>query len=329
MTSHDYPPIDAEIAQTVWPILLEQQKQGAQLTDEQFQQQVASGYGLWDPDLSHGGRIQARESTISSASGNEKIPVLVLSPTDGEGPFPCLYYTANGGKMQHSAKVGLTSTDTAWVAELGIVLVSIAPRVGPEHPHPAQVEDAYAGLQWIVEHADELRIDPAKIIIMGKSGGGGVAATLALYARDHGGPSIANQMLIYPMIDDRTDNPSSHFDVPPWTASNNRVGWKAILGDSAGGGDVSPYAAAARAENLEGLPPTYVEVGSAEVFRDESLDYGARLARAGVPVEVHSWMGGFHAFEIMAPASKVAEACLMVRTNYLQRALFSLSTSTS
>jgi acetyl esterase/lipase len=321
MSEHQYPPVDTEIANTVLPALIQAQEAGRQLSAEEFQAQVSVGQDAWSPDLSHGGRVVARETEIPSASGQEKLPVLILSPATGDGPFPVIYYTANGGKMQQGPTVGLMSTDTAWVADEGIVLVSIAPRVGPAHPHPAQVEDAYAGLSWIVENAPELKVDPSKIITFGKSGGGGIAAALGLYARDQGGPAIAHQMLIYPMMDDRLDNPSSHFDVPPWTHANNRVGWQAILGEDAGGPNVSQYAAASRAERVDGLPATYLEVGSSEVFRDETIDFGARLARAGVSVEVHSWMGGIHAFEIMAPDSKLAKAALATRSNYLQRAL--------
>jgi acetyl esterase/lipase len=326
MSTPQYPPLDSEFMRTYGPELLEQHAQTALLSPEEFRQLPG---GVWAPDLSHGGRIAARETSILSASGSEQLPTLVLSPVEGEGPFPCVYYVANGGKMWQDAKMALTSSDTAWVADLGLVLVSVSSRVGPEHPHPAQVEDAYVGLQWIVEHADELNVDPSRIVLMGKSGGGGVAAALGLYARDLGGPAIAGQMLIYPMLDDRLDNPSSNYDVPPWSARDNQIGWRAILGDATGGPDVSPYAAAARAEDLEGLPPTYVEVGSSEVFRDESIEYAARIAKAGGSVELHSYMGGVHAFEIFGPGTKLAELCLAVRTDYLRRALEALRDGTS
>jgi acetyl esterase/lipase len=131
------------------------------------------------------------------------------------------------------------------------------------------------------------------------------------------------------MIDDRDQNVSSAFDVAPWTQTNNRTGWQAILGDRAAGPDVSPYAAPTRATDLAGLPPAYLEVGSSEVFRDETLDYAAQLAQAGVPMEVHSWNGGFHAFELFAPDAELSKACLAARTSYLRRALHATSANPS
>ncbi|MFB7091059.1 alpha/beta hydrolase fold domain-containing protein [Streptomyces sp. NPDC056296] len=318
---HDHPPIDRDLAETAWPALLEKKKATHRLTAEEYQAHVKATVDWWPADLERGGAVEVTETTIESASGDQRLPVLILKPSSGSGPFPCLYYTANGGKMLQSTTMALTDVESRWVEELGVAVVSIAPRVGPQYPHPAQVEDAYAGLRWLVENAESLDIDPGRVIVYGKSGGGGIAAATALYARDRGGPHLAHQMLICPMIDDRPDNASSHYDVAPWTAANNRVGWSAILGDAAGGPEVSPYAAAARATDLGGLPPAYLEVGSSEVFRDETLDYASRLARAGVPMEVHSWAGGFHSFEISAPDANVSRACLAARTSYLERAL--------
>lgn len=321
---HDYPPIDRDLAETIWPVLLEQKQATDRLTAEEYTAHVKSTEDLWPADLERGGAVQVTETTIEAASGEQQLPVLILKPSARSGPFPCIYNTANGGKMLQSTTMALTDVEPGWVEDLGVAFITIAPRVGPEHPHPAQVQDAYAGLQWLVKNAGTLGIDPARIIIYGKSGGGGIAAATALYARDQGGPPLAGQMLIYPMIDDRPGNPSSHYDVAPWTRANNQVGWSAILGEAAGGPDVSPYAAAARATDLSGLPPAYLEVGSSEVFRDETLEYASRLARAGVPMEVHSWAGGYHAFEISAPAASISRACIMARTSYLQRALHAL-----
>lgn len=319
----EHPPIDRELAESVWPTFLEQKELGSKLTDQEFQQEIAQGTDVWNPDLSD---VDVEELTIPSASGQEELPVLILRPRGVHGPLPCIYYTANGGKMQQSSRVGLTDYEPRLVAELNVALVSIAPRVGPEHPHPAQVEDAYAGLVWIAENAERLNVDPTRLMVMGKSGGGGIAAATALYARDQGGSALAQQILIYPMLEDRATNVSSSYDVAPWTADNNRVGWGSILGDSAGGSDVSPYAAAARATDLAGLPATYMEVGSSEVFRDEDVEYALRLAQAGVPVEIHSWQGGFHAFEIMGPDANISRACLAARTSYFQRALHATAT---
>jgi acetyl esterase/lipase len=190
-----------------------------------------------------------------------------------------------------------------------------------ENPYPALAEDAYAGLVWTTEHAEELGIDPNHILVMGKSGGGGVATATALMARDRGGPALAHQILIYPMLDDREITVSSKFEGVIWDRTSNRTGWAAILGEDSGGPNVSPYAAAARATDLQGLPPAYLEVGSSEVFRDETLDYGARLAQAGVPMELHSWAAGYHGFELTSADAEVSRAAVAARTSYLRRAL--------
>jgi acetyl esterase/lipase len=264
--------------------------------------------------------------TIPSASGRDELPVLILRPRGVHGPLSCIYYTANGAKMQQSSRVAVTDYEPQLVNELDVDFISILPRVGPAHPHPAQVEDVYAGLMLIAENCERLNVDPARIMVAGKSGGGGIAAATALYARDQGGPAINHQILIYPMLDDRAVTVSSAYDVAPWTADNKRVGWSSILGESAAGADVSPDAAAARATNLVGLPATYVEVGSREVFRDEDLEYALRLAQAGVPVEIHSWQGGFHAFEFGGPEANMSRACHAARTSYFQRALYATAT---
>jgi acetyl esterase/lipase len=206
-----------------------------------------------------------------------------------------------------------------WVVEFNIVVVGLAVRAGPECPHPAQVEDGYAGLCWIAEHADSLNIDRDRLAIAGISGGGGVAAATALYARDHDGPRISQQILILPMLDDRETHPSGTFENVMWNRVSNRTGWAAILGDQAGGADVSPYAAPARAVDLRGLPPAYLDVYSCEVFRDEALDYGARLAQAGVPVELHLWAGGLHGSEGLAPQSELTKAAQSARRSFLRR----------
>lgn len=324
MMSAQTPPIDRELGEAAGPMLAATGAFTA-MSDADFMAMIGNTQGLPDEVLSHGGRVTIRHIEVPGGAPGVLLPALIATPADAAGPLPCIYYTANGGKMYQGDTAGLMATDTAWVAELGIVLVSISPRVGPEHEHPAQVEDAYAGLQWIHENATDLGVDAQRIVIMGKSGGGGIAAATALYARDQGGPSIARQMLIYPMLDDRTDTVSSTYDAPGWNAHANRVGWTAILGEAVGGPDVSEYAAAARAIDLSGLPPAYVEVGGSEVFRDEDLDYARRLLEAHVPVELHVWMGGFHGFEIIAPGIELARACLDARTSFIRRSLHDLA----
>jgi acetyl esterase/lipase len=210
-----------------------------------------------------------------------------------------------------------------WAEELGIVGVSVEYRLAPEHPHPAPVEDCYAGLVWTGKHADELGIDPSRLVIAGGSAGGGLAAGTALMARDRGGPALSHQMLMCPMLDDRGITPSSQEldGEGVWDRTSNLTGWTALLGDARGGPDVSPYAAPARAQDLAGLPATFIDVGSVETFRDEDIDYAARLSQAGVSVEFHMWPGGFHGFDGLAPQTALARAARAARLAYLRRAL--------
>jgi acetyl esterase/lipase len=319
-----HPPIDAELMETVWSSVIEA---GRGLTfgltlDRIPELREVSRPGLVTDDVLRRGRtVDLDERLIPGPPAAPELPALILRPAGHTEPLPCIFYTANGGKVFQSARAGLTHLEPDWVYDIGVVMVSVSPRVGPEDPHPAQVEDAYAGLSWTAEHADDLGIDPDHIVIMGKSGGGGIAAATALMARDRGGPALAHQILIYPMLDDREKTVSSKFEGVIWDRTSNRTGWTAILGEGCGGQNVSQYAAPARATDLGRLPPTYLETGSSEVFRDEIIDYAARLAQAGVPIELHSWAGGYHAFELTAPNAEISRAALAARTSYMRRAL--------
>ena len=161
------------------------------------------------------------------------------------------------------------------------------------------MEDIYSVFAWLHANAGQLGLDPTRIGIKGESGGGGFAAAAALYARDRQGPKFAFQHLIYPMIDDRT---AVRKDLHPyvgefvWTQENNYFGWRSLLGEEPGSADVSPYAAAARAVDVSGLPPTYISVGGLDLFLEENMIYADRLSRAGVPVELHMYPRAYHGF---------------------------------
>ena len=169
--------------------------------------------------------------------------------------------------------------------------------MAPEHPDPTPVTDCYAALRWLADNAATLDISPDRITVMGDSAGGGLAAGVTLMARDRGGPAIAQQILIYPMLDDRTTTPDPAL-VPSltWTYDDNVTGWGALLGG--GPQHVSPYAAPARAQDLTNLPPTFIDVGDLDIFRDEDIAYAQRLIEAGVPTELHLYPGCPHAFEV-------------------------------
>jgi acetyl esterase/lipase len=172
-------------------------------------------------------------------------------------------------------------------------------RLSPETAYPGPLEDCYAALKWFSENATELGVDAGNIAIAGGSAGGGLTAGLALLSRDRGGPAIAFQAPLYPMIDDRNITPSSYEFTEPrfWSREKNEFGWEAYLGPLYRG-DVPYYAAPARAENLAGLPPTYTLVGELDLFRDETIDYCTRLMQAGVPVELHVYAGCYHGFDM-------------------------------
>jgi len=232
--------------------------------------------------------------------------VRLFRPIGGEEGFrhPALLHLHGGGYVKGTAR-GSDATNAALAAELACVVASVEYRLAPEHPYPAAVEDAYAALRWLHDEAAALSVDPARIAISGESAGGGLAAALALLARDRGGPGILFQNLIYPMLDDRT---GSTVDAGPlagefvWTPENNRFGWSALLGTAPGGEDVPAYAAPARAEDLSGLPPAFISVGALDLFLEENLAYATRLIRAGVPTELHVFPGAYHAFDAVPTA---------------------------
>lgn len=215
-------------------------------------------------------------------------------------PLPALLWIHGGGYVLGDPDIddGLCEQ---FVLNANCVVVSVDYRLAPQNPYPAALEDCYAALKWMVSQAEELKIDTARIAIAGASAGGGLTAALALLARDRGGPKIAFQMPLYPMIDDRNITPSSYEinkeNFPKlWNREQNRLAWSLYLGDTAKD-EVPPYAAPARARDLTGLPPAYTCIGVLDLFRDETIEYVNRLAQADVPVEFHLYPGCFHGFE--------------------------------
>jgi acetyl esterase/lipase len=204
----------------------------------------------------------------------------------------------------------------ALIEEFGFVAVTVDYRLAPEHPHPVPVEDCYAGLVWMADNAGELGFDPAKLIIGGGSAGGGLSAGVALLARDRKGPDLAGQLLLCPMLDDRNDTASTreYAEAGVWSRRSNEFGWQSLLN-----GRTSPHAAPSRATDLSGLPPAFIEVGVAEIFRDEDVEYARGLWLAGVPGELHVWAGAYHGFDRLAPDSEVTRAALAARSSWLRR----------
>ncbi|HMO55943.1 MAG TPA: alpha/beta hydrolase, partial [Roseiflexaceae bacterium] len=214
-------------------------------------------------------------------------------------------------------------TVKAMVTELGCAAVSVDYRLAPDTPHPGPVEDCYAALKWLHTNAGELGVDPGRLAIGGASAGGGLAAALGLLTRDRGEVQLVFQLLIYPMLDDRTvttSDPHPYTGEFLWTHDANRFGWTALLGQEPGSPGVSPYAAAARAEDLANLPATFISVGALDLFLEEDLEYARRLMRAGVPTELHVYPGAYHGFN-MAAEARTSQAYTRDIMNALRRAL--------
>lgn len=210
-----------------------------------------------------------------------------------------------------------------WARAAGAVVVSVGYRLAPQHPDPTPAEDCWAGLDWTVGHAAELGIDAGRIVLAGHSAGAGLAAGVALRARDEGAPALLGQMLMCPMLDDRERTPSSAAldEEGVWDRTSNRVGWTALLGERRGGTDVSPYTAPARAGDFAGLAPAYVDVGAVETFRDEAVEFAGRIWLDGGDAELHVWPGAYHCFEIVAPTAALTRRALAARAEWMARIL--------
>lgn len=251
------------------------------------------------------------------------VRVRVYRPTRAPGVLPALVWIHGGGYVLGTPEMNDPQCAT-FARELPALVVSVDYRLAPEHPYPTPLEDCYAALRWTWEQAERLGVDRTRIAIGGASAGGGLCAGLALLARDRGEVPVRFQLLIYPMIDDRNQTPSSYEITERrliWTREWNLIGWRAYLGQEPGGEGVPPYAAPARADNLAGLPPAYVMVGTADLFRDEDITYAQRLMQAGVPTELHVFAGAFHGFDSFAPQAWVSQRANAEVLAVLRRAL--------
>lgn len=267
--------------------------------------------------------VSVETLTVPGANGAPPVRVLAYSPTNVAGLRPAILHIHGGGYVVGTADM-TDVANRALAAELGCAIFSVDYRLAPETAHPGPVEDCYTALKWVSDNAARFKVDATRIGVKGESAGGGLAAALALLARDRGEIGLAFQHLIYPMIDDRTcirDEPHRFVGEFVWTPADNRRGWSALLGQAPGGPDISPYAAAARAADLTGLPPTFIGVGALDLFLEEDLDYARRLTRVGVPVELHVYPGAFHGFGMM-PTARVSLAAERDSREALRRALY-------
>lgn len=254
--------------------------------------------------------------------GAPDVPVYVYRPHTLSKPGAALLFIHGGGYIIGAAQMFHT-TPARYARELGIVVVSVDYRLAPETPFPGPLEDCYAALRWIQEQADALGVDPARIAIAGESAGGGLAAALTQLAHDRGEVTPRFQLLLYPMLDDRTTLKADHAGRGEfvWTPASNLLGWSAYLGRKPALDDAPVYAAPARRQNLAGLPPAWIGVGELDLFYPENAEYARRMTEAGVPCELYTVTGAYHAFEAFRPDAPISQAFLTQSLAALRQAL--------
>ncbi len=269
-------------------------------------------------DIPPNPNVTSEDRTVPGPEGAPDITVRIYRPVDATGTLPGIYFIHGGGMILGDID-GEDAVATQICERVDAVVVSVEYRLAPEHPYPAPVEDCYAGLVWMARHASELRFDPDRLAVYRGSAGGGLTIATSMLARDRGFPALRFQMPIYPMIDDRNETPSSHeiTDIGLWDRAGNIEAWKWYLGD----GKPDQYAAPARAEDLTGLPPTFIDVGTVDLFRDEDITFAMRLMQAGVPTELHVNPGAYHAAEVFAPECELSGVIWARRIEALRRAL--------
>ena len=251
-------------------------------------------------------QVTRTDHEIESPDGF-RFAIRVHRGVDAPDGQPIIVWLHGGGMVAGTYLIDDIRFDK-WCGALGVVGVAVDYGLAPERPYPGPLEDCYAALRWAHDHAGEIGGDAGRIGIGGNSAGGGLAAGLALMARDRNEVAVAFAALVYPMIDDRMTTPSSGWAVPTWPPAANDFGWSSYLADVGGRGadDVPVYAAPARATDLAGLPSTFISVGALDGFLDEDVDYAARLLRAGVPTELHVYPGAPHGFDLMMPGTQIA-----------------------
>jgi acetyl esterase/lipase len=311
------PPIDQELAALMLAAQVKPTMELEQLIQNRSAAQVPT---IEESVAKHD--LVLQDHVIPGLAGDPDLLVTVLKKRNHVAGGAGVYHIHGGGMVGGNR---FTSIDRVieWIDLFDCVAVTVEYRLAPEHPDPAPVNDCFAGLSWTAAQASTLGFDPARLIIVGGSAGGGLAAGATLMARDRGGPNIYAQILISPMLDDRNQSISSHQidGVGVWDRTSNQTGWGALLGGRRGTDEVSIYAAPARAGDYTGLPVTYVDCGSAEVFRDEDIAYALAIWAAGGVAELHVWAGAHHGFDVIFPTAKLSELARRTRNEFMARML--------
>lgn len=254
--------------------------------------------------------LQTATSKLQDRGGevvqNGPWSVRIHRPTAAAASAPAILWIHGGGYVLGSAAQD-DPLCKKYAEETGAIVASVEYRLAPEHPFPTPLEDCYAALLWL---ATQPGVDPDRIAIAGASAGGGLAAALALLARDRGEVKPVLQVLAYPMIDDRTAQRAgideSGFRL--WSNAANAFGWRSYTGHEPGSAQITGLAAPSRHEDLSGLAPAWLGVGTQDLFHDENLEYAGRLAAAGIACELHVTDGGYHAFDVVVPKAPVSRA---------------------
>ena len=268
--------------------------------------------------------IQIQNLFIPGKDGKTKIRLRVYKPRSMPGLVPGLVWLHGGGYVMGRPEIDDLAC-IQFVRELGIVVISVEYRYAPRHPFPTPLEDAYTALQWVNSHGRQIGIDN-RIGIGGESAGGGLAASLAQLAHDRKEISLTGQLLVYPMLDDRTsirdDLPKA--EIMSWSPISNQFGWEAYLGQKCGMENTPAYAVPSRRTDLSGLPPTWIGVGTLDLFHDENVIYAQRLKEFGVECELHIVRGAFHGFDAIAPKARIVQEFQISQIAALRKFLFSV-----
>ena len=306
-----------EIAASLAPFVLD--PASLETTRAAFAEQTTVGKELHDDE------VRRRLVQVRAVDSDTPIQLLIYEPPPTSKRVGAILDIHGGGFVFGSAAMN-DSQNSNLVRELGVSIVCVDYRLAPEQPYPASLHDCLAALRFVRNQEELGGAADAPVIVLGNSAGGGLAAALSLWLRDHDEPPFEGQVLLSPMLDDNTGQAENAVAGRiGWNEQNNRYAWESLLGDWFGRDDVPYYAAPARAPSLEAVPPTFISVGSLDLFAGESLDFARRLVRAGVPTELHLYPGAFHGFARFAPDADVTRRNFEDYTSALKSMLGQIS----
>lgn len=272
--------------------------------------------------------IHGKEDTVSHEERQIPGPAgpmtaSIFRPKNGpkdSTSVPGFLHIHGGGYLAGSRFLGIEGI-LSWVEEFNAVIVSAEYRLAPENPAPAQLEDSYAALVWFQDNAEDLGVDQGKIIVLGGSAGGNLSAGVTLLARDRAGPRILGQILSYPHLDENFTYPSyqQFGNVAPWSTGNSYDAFNYAYGKHRE--RANKYSLPGRTKDLTGLPPTFIDVGDADIFRDEDVAYASALWKAGVSTELHVWPGAWHGFDTFVPFAPISQRAFQARGDWVRSLL--------